>query len=186
MPDPSDEQLVKAFQGGDEVAFSTFVARHTDRVFRLALMWLKDGSLADDAVQETFLRTYTGLGRFRFGAQPTTWVLRILRNVCHEINRRRVFVPLIEDVEDELNRPDGDVDQDEYLNDRRRVARLRNAAGELPPRQRQVVALRIFEDLSIADTARIMGCREGTVKAHLNKAVAGLKINLEINAEDDT
>ncbi len=59
MPDPSDEQLVKAFHSGDEDAFSAFVARHQDRLHRVAFMWLQDAELVDDAVQETLLHLYS-------------------------------------------------------------------------------------------------------------------------------
>lgn len=172
MPDPSDEQLVRAFQNGDELAFGSFVKRHSDRVFRLATLWLRDPGLANDAAQETFLRTYTGIGRYRFRAKPTTWLLRILRNVCHEQNRKRAFVPIGDEMLNELH--DG-ADAADDLDAEDRARRLRSAVGVLPERQRQVVTLRIFEELSVADTARVMGCREGTVKAHLNKAIATLR-----------
>ncbi|MCZ6643407.1 MAG: RNA polymerase sigma factor [Gammaproteobacteria bacterium] len=168
----SDEQLVRAFQAGDESAFSVFVTRHQDRVYRLAMLWLRDGSQADDALQETFLRSYTGLGRFRFRAQPHTWLLRVLRNVCFEENRRHAAQVLGAGVDSEqTTEPDLAAAQDRP----RQLARLHNALKRLPDRQRDVVMLRVFEDLSIAETASIMGCRRGTVKAHLNKAINGLR-----------
>lgn len=175
MQDPSDEELVRAFQKGDEVAFATFMDRHADRVQRLAMLWLKDSALVDDAMQETFLRTYTGIIRFRFGAAPTTWLLRILRNVCRESNRRREFLPLGEEM---LQRLADDADPADGLDRAGAVGRLRELVAGLPERQRQVVTLRLFEELSVADTARVMGCREGTVKAHLNRAMGSLKHRL--------
>ncbi len=77
MPSRSDEQLVREFQRGDEDAFSVFVQRHEDRIYRLAVMWLRDGSLVNDVLQEVWVRTYTGVQRFRFAAQPSTWIARI-------------------------------------------------------------------------------------------------------------
>ena len=91
MQETSDEQLVRAFQRGDEGAFEVFVKRHQDRVFRLAGLWLYDSSQAVDVLQETLLRSYTGLGRYRFRAQPATWLMRVCRNVCREFNRQRRF-----------------------------------------------------------------------------------------------
>jgi RNA polymerase sigma-70 factor (ECF subfamily) len=172
MHERSDEQLVRAFQAGDESAFSIFVARHQDRVYRLAMLWLKDQSRADDTLQETFLRSYTGLGQFRFRAQPHTWLLRVLRNVCREENRRYATHPLAEDFGSEQSiEPDFAAAQDRP----RQLAKLHDALKRLPERQRDVVMLRLFEELSIAETAKIMGCRSGTVKAHLNKALNGLR-----------
>ena len=173
MPETSDEQLVRSFRDGDEAAFATFLDRHSARSHRLALIWLKDSTLAEDAVQEAFVRTYTGIHRFRFGASPSTWLLRILRNVCREMNRRRAFVPLAEDELAALME-----DPHAAAEDAGRLAHLRQAMSELPERQRQVVGLRVLEELSIAETARIMGCREGTVKAHLNRATNNLKRRL--------
>lgn len=172
MSEQSDEQLVRAFQRGDEDAFACFVRRHSDRAWRLAVFWLRDAGHADDAVQEMLLRTYTGIGRFRFRAAPTTWMLRILRNVCHELNRSRSFVPLNDAI---LQSLEFDSDPVGVLSDRAGVARLRAAIATLPERQRQVVTLRVLEEMSIAETAKVMGCRQGTVKAHLNKATNNLK-----------
>ena len=85
----TDDDLVRRFQRGDEVAFSVFVGRHQDRLYRLARLWLADAQDAQDVVQEVLMRSYTGLKRFAFRAQPTTWLVRTTRNVCHEFNRRR-------------------------------------------------------------------------------------------------
>lgn len=176
MSELTDEQLVRAFQRGDEAAFSRFVARHQDRVYRLSVMWLHDAQMAGDATQEAFLRSYTGLGRFRFKAQPRTWLLRVCRNVCWEFNRRRRFEPLDDAFLDTLAiQPD----HVELLAARVHIADLREAVSRLPERQRQVVTLRMFEELSVADTARVMGCRPGTVKAHLNKAISALRAKMD-------
>lgn len=167
MLEPSDAELVRAFQNGDQVAFTRFAARHQDRVYRMAIVWLYDPSLAADVLQETLLRSYTGLGKFRFRANPSTWLLRVCRNVCHEENRRSARTQsLPEDYDAPAEEVDGAaVDFSGVL----------NKVNELAPRQREVVILRMFEELSVADTARVMGCRPGTVKAHLNKALNALR-----------
>ncbi len=176
MHDPTDEQLLRAFQRGDATAFATFVDRHQDRVYRLALLWLKDPGLAEDALQETLVRSYTGFGRFRFRARPSTWLLRVCRNVCRELNRRRRFEPLDERMLEGLRfEPDPGRDRDQAA----RIAELRAALATLPERQAQVVSLRMLEELSVADTAAVMGCREGTVKAHLHRAMTALRHRLQ-------
>lgn len=170
--DSEDEQLVRAFLRGDDAAFSVFVQRYQDRVYRLATMWLIDSSLASDVLQETFLRSYTGFGKFRFRARPQTWLLRVCRNVCREHNRLTVrSQPLAPD--HELGDLSGGPDIAEER--RRETCLLRQAISRLPSRQREVVVLRLLEELSVAQTAQVMGCRPGTVKAHLHKAVAALR-----------
>ena len=167
----TDDDLVRRFQRGDEVAFSTFVERHQDRLFRLAQMWLVDDQDAPDVVQEVLMRSYTGLARFAFRARPTTWLVRTARNVCHEFNRRRPLT--LDSTAAEAIAP-GTPEQD--LSRLEVAGEIHRLVARLPDRQRDVVVLRLFEELSVADTARVMGCRPGTVKALLHKAVARLKV----------
>ena len=167
----TDDDLVRRFQRGDEVAFSVFVGRHQDRLYRLARLWLADAQDAQDVVQEVLMRSYTGLKRFAFRAQPTTWLVRTTRNVCHEFNRRRpVMTDSLAPEPIAPGTPERDHSRRQTADDVRRLV------ARLPDRQRDVVVLRLFEELSVADTARVMGCRPGTVKALLHKAVARLKV----------
>lgn len=181
MQERSDEWLVRAFQKGDEAAYSEFVGRHQDRVYRVSRMWLDQPDMADDALQETFLRSYQGLTRFAFRAAPSTWLLRVCKNVCRELNRRQRrdrgagFQP-IEVLEVEDGAEVFWLQAENYTDVHRWIK-------QLPERQRQVVVLRRLEELSVAETARIMSCREGTVKALLHKAMAALRRHNEIDSE---
>ena len=169
----SDVELVRLFKSGDDAAFDALVRRFQDRIFRLACVWLNDSQAAADATQDVFVRSFTGLKKFRFRSEPFTWLYRTTRNVCHEYNRKR--------------RPDALTDEplDDSLSPARHVAeheaakRVRAYVAELPERQREVVMLRIFEDLSVRETAAAMGCREGTVKALLHKATAKLRLAMQ-------
>lgn len=168
--EPSDAFLLKRFRDGDRAAFEQFVVRHQDRVFRLATVWLRDAHRAEDATQEAFLRALRGVAAFRFRAAPFTWLYRTLRNVCHEFNRERRHETF-----DELELP-GRPDDAAARVDALRAARdVRRLVAELPERQREVVMLRVFESCSVAETAAVMGCREGTVKALLHKAMNRLR-----------
>ncbi len=166
-----DVELVRRFKDGDERAFDEIVLRFQDRIYRLACVWLYDDQQAVDAAQEVFLRGYAGLRRFRFRATPFTWLYRTTRNVCNEFNRRRRPEPLDAEPVDDNSGPESLVSAAEA------ARRVRQLVGVLPPRQREVVVLRLFEELSTAETARAMGCREGTVKALLFKAMQRLKLD---------
>ncbi len=170
MRNHSDKELVKRFQRGDDAAFATFSERHRDRLYRLASVWLGDRDLAKDAVQEAFLRSYTGLGQFRFRAAPATWLIRVCRNVCLELARRH---PRTVDTDAAAELPAHEVREADL------PAYLNQALAALPERQRDVVVLRLLEEMSVRDTAAVMGCREGTVKAHLAKASANMRTQLE-------
>ena len=172
MATQSDKELVKAFQAGDQQAFEVFVQRYQDRIYRLACANLYAPEEAADAAQEVFLRAYKGLGRFRFAAEPFTWLFRILKNVCNEFNRRtqRSNKHASEvDVEQLAELENGNSTR---LTDMRQVQKL---VSQLPKRQQDVVLLRIFEGMSIDETAKAMSCRPGTVKAHLHKAINRLR-----------
>ncbi|MGB5346972.1 MAG: RNA polymerase sigma factor [Woeseia sp.] len=168
----SDVELVRQFKRGDAAAFDAIVQRFQDRVFRLACLWLRDQQLAGDAAQEVFVRSYRGLRAFRFRAAPFTWLYRTTRHVCNEFNRVRHAEALDDEPRDPGRTPEGElVDFDS-------AQRVRRFVAGLPERQREVIILRIFEDLSVRETAQAMGCREGTVKALLHKATRSLKISM--------
>lgn len=177
--DLSDAQLVKRFKSGDPAAFDAIVRRFQDRVFRLASVWLYDEQSAADVTQEVFVRGFKGLRKFRFRSAPFTWLYRVTRNVCNEFNRSKGDEALIDEPPDTSSMPDRQVTA---LDSARRVREL---VGKLPERQREVVMLRIFEDLSVKETASAMGCREGTVKALLHKATNGLRICMNQSGFDN-
>lgn len=182
MDDKSDAELVRLFKSGDPFAFGAIVKRFQDRVYRLACVWLYDDQFANDAAQEVFIRGYKGLRSFRFRAAPFTWLYRTTRNVCNEFNRRRRFEPIqpVDEPKDTAATPA------QQVADKQSSRRVRQLVAALPPRQQEVVMLRIFEDLSVRETAQSMGCREGTVKALLHKATQNLQRNFRtLGVEND-
>lgn len=180
LDEQSDVELVRQFKSGESRAFDIIVERFQDRIYRLACVWLYDPQNAADVTQEVFVRAYTGLRRFRFRSHPFTWLYRTARNVCSEFNRARRAEPLEQEPTDESESPHRDV------SDFERARRVRELVGKLPDRQQEVVMLRIFEDLSVKEAARLMGCREGTVKALLYKATRNLKLSVaQLGIEND-
>lgn len=167
----SDDELVRLFKSGNREAFDAIVLRFQDRIFRLASLWLYDSQQAADASQEVFVRSFKGLRSFRFRATPFTWLYRTTRFVCNEFNRKGHPEPL----EDEPVATDGSTEQ--QVADSQVFGQLRALVACLPERQREVVVLRLFEELSVRETAAAMGCREGTVKALLHKATARLRLD---------
>lgn len=171
LENTTDEELVRLFKAGNAQAFDAIVRRFQDRIFRLACLWLYDQQYSGDAAQEVFLRAFKGLQRFRFHAAPFSWLYRCTRNVCNEFNRQKRTATL----EDE---PIDTADAPHQLHEAHDAAiRVRKLVSVLPKRQREVVVLRIFEELTVAETAAAMRCREGTVKALLHKATQRLKLN---------
>jgi len=173
MQGVSDVELVRQFKSGDASAYDAIVRRFQDRVFRLACVWLYDDQSAADVTQEVFVRGFKGLRSFRFRSTPFTWLYRTTKNVCNEFNRVRKTEPLDNEPQDPASAPERDVAEFES------ARQVRKLVAGLPERQREVVVLRIFEDLSVKETAQSMGCREGTVKALLHKATEKLKLKIQ-------
>ena len=170
LDDIDDDELVRQFKQGDTDAFDEIVRRFQDRIYRLACIWLIDTQQAADVTQEVFVRSYNGLKKFRFRAAPFTWLYRTTRFVCNEFNRRHRYEPIDKEPIDNSAGPEL------VVQERQCAARIRELIDVLPERQQEVVMLRVFEDLSVKATAAAMGCREGTVKALLHKAMRRLRM----------
>jgi RNA polymerase sigma-70 factor (ECF subfamily) len=167
----SDKELIKQFLAGDQHAFNSFVQRHQDRIYRLACAKLYASDDAVDAAQEVFLRAFKGFKFFRFQAEPFTWLYKTLENVCNEFNRRatrdrKLNQHLVEQTT-EHTVPDGA----ENIH----MQQVRQLTQQLPKRQQEVVLLRIFEGMSVEETAKTLKCSEGTIKANLHKAVNNMR-----------
>jgi RNA polymerase sigma-70 factor (ECF subfamily) len=172
----SDEQALRRFLAGDAAAFDELVRRHQDRVFRLALAHLGDREEARDASQEVFLRAFRGLRTWRFEARVGTWLFRLTLNVCRELRRRRLSERLKQSRFLRLVWPNRRSEAEHAARaDSTGVGRL---VDGLPPRQKETVLLRVYQELSVAETAAVLGVPEGTVKSNFFKAMRTLRARL--------
>jgi RNA polymerase sigma-70 factor (ECF subfamily) len=160
---------------------ASFVEKHRERVYRVAAHMVGAHEDADDVVQEAFLRAYRSLGRFRGDAAVETWLYRIVANVAvnhlRQRSRRRRFVGRL------MRRPaavarasESPAAQAEAVEVR---AIVRDALDELSPDHRAVVVLFDLEGLTCAETARVLGVPEGTVRSRLHHARGRLRRRLE-------
>ena len=161
---PTDAELIlRVVERDDRHAYATLVRRHQSAVRALLRrLTAGDAALADDLAQETFLRAYRGLRRFRGGARLSTWLHRIAYNVfLSEVRRRRegAALPEAADVPD----PSGPRDAD------RSVMRhdLNRAMQALRPEERLALSLAFGQDQTHQEIADILGCPLGTVKSHI-------------------
>ncbi len=166
----TDEQLVARFVQGDEPAFDDLVVRHRLGVYRLAYRMLGSHEEADDVAQEAFLRAYRGLRRFRGEATFRTWLTRIVINLALGVRRGRAPSVPLEAAPEARQDADG---PDTAL--RRQV---RRAVGGLPPRQRQVLILKVYEGMKFTEIAQAAGMSIGTAKATFFQAVRNLRSRL--------
>lgn len=165
------DQLVESAQDGDHPAFEELVRRTHADTFALARRLVSDEDDARDVVQETYLRAFRSIKKFRGDAQFTTWLYRITANCAStHLGRRRRHRH--DELDKEVAVPDLHPDHDPAL-----VAdasllrdRLESAIAELPPRLRAVVVLRDIYDLNHAEIADELGISESAAKVRLHRA----------------
>ena len=178
-PPDIEAALVERAQQGDSVAYGSLVRAHQDIAFRVAC--LAGGSTADaeEAAQEGFVKAWRALPRFRPGAPFRPWLLAIVANEARNRRRalgRRARLPL--QLAEE--RPSGGAapSPEVALLAREERAELLAAVDRLGEEQRAAIACRYFLGLSEAETAAVLGCRPGTVKSRLSRALARLEEEL--------
>ena len=159
-----------------------FLAGIGTRAFRFAELGLRQREDALDAVQDAMVKM---LGyRERPAAEWTPLFWSILRSRIVDLQRRRTFrlrwlMPAARENETPLDWADDGPDPSRAHDGREAYAKLADALGALPRRQREAFSLRILEELDVATTARAMGCSEGAVKTHLSRAREALQRQLE-------
>ncbi len=182
----SDAELLALARRRDATAVRVLVARHNQRLFRVARGVLRDDAEAEDVVQETYVRAFTRLDGFRGEAALTTWLTRIaLNEALGRLRRRRPQVGLA--VLDALAEGDGIVvainpptPQPDSEAGRAQVrAVLEAAIDRLPEIFRVVFVMRDIEGLSAEETGRLLGVRPETVKTRLHRARRQLRRSLE-------
>lgn len=173
-----DDSVVRAARDGSEESFEQLVRRYQAAVCRIAYRISGNAEESRDIAQEVFLRAHEALPRWIFRARFFTWLYQTTLNCARSARRKWRRVDFVEDLPpnaanlSESSAETRMLDEETHRN-------LRRALGRLPERQREVVILRIYEKLSVRDAAEAMGCREGTVKALLNKAIRRLAMEME-------
>lgn len=165
-----DSITIEMARKGDRPALERLVRALQDPWFRFSYSQLRNEELARDAAQETALRFVRLIPNFRGDSSITTWSLGIALNVCREMRRKKILTTA--DVPDSPTTTNG---PEELASKTEAHAALHQAMAGLSERQQQVVTLRFFEERSTEETAKIMGCAAGTVKATLHQALRALK-----------
>lgn len=166
--EPSDPDLVRRFQHGQEQAFSLLMERHERRVYNLAYRMLGNPEDARDATQEAFLSCFRHLSRFRGDSAFSTWLHRIALNACYDALRRRRDTTSLEGrtvdpmpVADHADRAAATTD-------------VQRALLRVPPDFRAVLVMHELQDLPLEDIAATLGLPVGTVKSRLHRGRVAL------------
>jgi len=175
---PGDGDLVARMRDGDHEALRAIVQRYQDRIFALIYGIVRDRHEVEDVAQEVFLKAFTRIGAFDGRSRFYTWLYRVAANTAkdHVKKRsRRPSVPLAEDanIESGTVGPAASAERHELRQ------RVRDAIQALPPRYREVLALRELEGMSYNEIAAVLKVSIGTVESRLHRARTRLKRELE-------
>jgi len=169
-----DHALLRQSQRGDEDAFAELVRRHERRAWRVARNMVPSDEDAQDMAQEAFLRVYRSLDRFDFEHDFTTWLYRIVTNLCIDhLRKRRPAISTTSLVADEAAEIDLEDPRDERPSDLLESYETANEVQEclsaLAPHFQSVLVLRELEGLPCNEIARIVGATHVTVRWRLHR-----------------
>ena len=157
--------LLAAARDGDLEAFETLVRRHQDAVYRVALRMLSSEADAEDVVQETFIRAWRSLARFRGDSAFGTRLFRIATRRCLDLVAAR---RPSDELRDHRVEAPGGVHEDAEQRDR--LDAVMRAIAALPPDQRAALVLREFEGLPYEQVAEVLDTTVAAVKGRIHRA----------------
>jgi RNA polymerase sigma-70 factor (ECF subfamily) len=178
----SDRDLMVRLAAGDREALAPLMERHYRRLYGIALSYLRHPDDALDVVQETFVKAFQKADRWDGSTEAGPWLSRVAVNQSIDRWRRRkrrqaTFTPLAEgDHDDALAATDPD--PDDTVLGREMRDHLAVALEGLPERQRAVVVLRHYQEMSLEEIAQALGMRLGTVKSTLHRALGRMRTGL--------
>ena len=177
MEEP-DPHVIAAARAGDKAAFENLVRRFQGDVFRFSLHLVGDRSLAEDVTQETFIRAYRFLRRYRGDSRFSTWLFSIARNcVQDEFRRAGRRTRLVKKVSGSrvLEEPSGSTSGPE----------IREALASLPHELREPVVMIDVFGFSYREVSRVTGVSEGTIKSRVHRARERLVQLLGADRDED-
>lgn len=188
--DPPDETLMLRYQQGDRAAFAQLVRRHQTPLYNFALRQVRVPQVAEDVVQESFVRVVQNAADFKHEARFTTWVYTITRNLCIDHLRKRALRkhPSLDESRGEAG--DGPTLGEQTADPHPRASVEREATGTelkeriaravdtLPDEQREVFLMREMANLPFKEIAEITGVPENTVKSRMRYALERLQEHL--------
>ena len=187
LSDADELSLIRRAQEGDRSAFDALVRLYDQNVLRLALQVVGSPDEARDLYQEAFLKVYRSIGQFRQEAKFSTWLYRVVMNVCldhlrRQKTRKEVPAPQVEEGETEFLQTVRDerptVDPERATHSQEISRRIQLALERLNPRERLVFELKHYQGMKLRAIGDICKTTEQTVKNCLSRATQKLRIEL--------
>ncbi len=184
-----EARLVKACQEGDPAAFNLLVWRWEKPLYNFVYKYVGDATLAEDLVQDTFLKVLKSIRRYTYQGSLSTWLYRIAINLCKDhLKRKRLPMVSMHDyyttgsgervyVQDRVR--DETARTDESLKAEEREELVRRLLAGLPEEERIVILLKEYQELTFREIAEVLDVPDGTVKSRLYHGLRSMRESLE-------
>ena len=184
-----EARLVKACQEGDPAAFNLLVWRWEKPLYNFVYKYVGDATLAEDLVQDTFLKVLKSISRYTYQGSLSTWLYRIAINLCTDhLKRKRLPMVSMHDyyttgsgervyVQDRIR--DETARTDESLKAEEREELVRRLLAGLPEEERIVILLKEYQELTFREIAEVLDVPDGTVKSRLYHGLRSMRESLE-------
>ena len=188
MKTMDDQQLIAIYLTGDNKAFETLLVRHKNRIFRFILMKIKDRELADDIFQETFVKIINTLqlGKYNEEGKFLPWAMRIAHNLVIDHFRKSSKVRMISEsssFSDDYSifnvLSTGEENTLETITRTELETQMVGLIDHLPETQREIIQMRIFQDLSFKDIAEMENISINTALGRMRYALMNLRKLIE-------
>jgi len=179
--DKTTKELILKAQAGDAESFHNIVAIYDSRIMTLSLQIAQNKEDAEDIYQETFIKVYKNISKFRFESDIYTWIYRIAINTAYNYKRKHSKITTVEPKEengfdflDWVYDPQSNEENREEL-----ILAINQSLLTLSHQQRTVFILKHLQQLKIKDIANILDLSDGTVKKYLFRAMEKLRVSLK-------
>ena len=183
-----DQKLIERSCAGDLRAFEELIGRYEKKVYSICYRFIGNHADASDLAQETFIRIYKSLPRFRGESTFLTWVYHITANICRDFLRKESKVNIISLDE---SKPDRNLEKViteqneplEIVEGKETEDQIRRIMASLPDEYRLILIMRELQGFSYEEIAKATNCPEGTVKSRINRARQALREILKTKKE---
>jgi RNA polymerase sigma-70 factor (ECF subfamily) len=179
-----DSRLVELCLQGDRSAYASIVEKYRKQIYSIVYSMTRNHADADDLSQDTFIRAYENLHRFKLGTNFRSWLFRIASNLCIDHLRHKKRFPednLDDQAElpsDRKNNPHNNLEASELMDN------ITAAVNTLPANQRIVVVLREMQGMGLKEIAKMLNCSESTIRWRLHYARKKLREKLSTYLEE--
>jgi RNA polymerase sigma-70 factor (ECF subfamily) len=177
--EPDDRQLVETIRGGDADAFAVLVRRKTTKVYALCYRIIGNAEDAKDISQLVFLKLWENLEKYDAQYAFDTWLYRMVTNVAIDFMRNRQSRDNAVNSNLRLVRTSIEPEQGVSVQRKEIEAVFEEVSSTLSPKQKTIFVMNQMEDMPSAEIARVLGCRESTVRNHLFNARKVMQVQLE-------